>query len=94
MRGEAKVTFPQTYCISVPCDTAVNAHGFYMSAFSTSCFVLSEMDGKNRATCLHQVLRESISPLLKPLKCFVRPLENILLSRTVVFERHSRFKAG
>jgi hypothetical protein len=31
---------------------------------------------------------------LKPLKCFVRLLENILLSRTVVFEWHSRFKAG
>jgi hypothetical protein len=46
MTGEAKVTLPQAYCISLPSDCAVNRHCFYKSAFSTSCFVLSAMDGK------------------------------------------------
>jgi hypothetical protein len=43
---EAKITVPQAYCISVTWHCAVNMHCFDTSAFSTSCFILSVMDGK------------------------------------------------
>jgi hypothetical protein len=46
MRGEAKVTLPWAYCISLPHDTTLWTHSFYTSAFTTSCLVLSAMDDK------------------------------------------------
>jgi hypothetical protein len=36
----------------------------------------------------------SVNPIPKPLKCFVRLLENIFLSRTAVFHWHTPSKAG
>jgi hypothetical protein len=46
MRGEAKVTILHYYCISMPRDTVLQTCIVFMSAFSTSCFILSAMDGK------------------------------------------------
>jgi hypothetical protein len=36
----------QTYCISLLRDTVLRTHIVFMQVSSTSCFVLSEMDGK------------------------------------------------
>jgi hypothetical protein len=41
MRGEAKVTFLQAYCISLPRDTV-----FFLHEYSFECFVLSVIGGK------------------------------------------------
>jgi hypothetical protein len=52
---------------------AVNMHCFHTSAFLTSCFVLSAIDGK-----IEQRVCIKFCMIPKPLKCFMRLLENIL----------------
>jgi hypothetical protein len=46
MRGEAKVTLPQALLHQSPRDTALSTQFCLTSAFSTSRFVLSGMEGK------------------------------------------------
>jgi hypothetical protein len=56
----------------------VNMHCLYKSAFSTLCFVFSAMDGKiEQRDCIKFCMKLSTSTT-KPLKCFMRLLENIL----------------
>jgi hypothetical protein len=62
MRGAAKVTLPQAYCNNVP---RVNTHCFYTSAFSTSCFVLSAMNGRTeQRVCSKLCLKPEILAML------------------------------
>jgi hypothetical protein len=56
-RGGQGHTSESVYHQSETWHRAVNTHCIYTNAFSTSCFVLSVMDGKIEQ-CLHQVLRE------------------------------------
>jgi hypothetical protein len=44
--GDQGHTFASLLHQSAMCHCSVNIHCFYKSAFSTSCFVLSVMDGK------------------------------------------------
>jgi hypothetical protein len=69
-------------------------HYFYMSVFSTSCFVLSAMDGKvEQRVCIRfcMKLNKSTTKILEMLQEAFRERS---LSRTTVFEWHSRLKAG
>jgi hypothetical protein len=94
MRGEAKVTLPQAYCISLPCDIALNTHCFYTNAFATSCFVLSAMDDKiDQRVCIKfcMMLGKSATETLQMVR---EAFGEHSLSGTAVFEWHSRFKAG
>jgi hypothetical protein len=78
MRGEAKVTSESLLHHSAKWHRAENTHCFFTSAFLTLFrFVCNEW--QYWATCLHQVPCEAwLNQLLKPLKCCVRLLENIL----------------
>jgi hypothetical protein len=79
MRGEAKVMFPQAYCISLPCDTML-----------WKCIVFTHMLFQVRVSfCLRWMAKSSnvstrsfawslVNPLLTPLKRFERLLQNIL----------------
>jgi hypothetical protein len=91
---EAKVALPQAYCFSVPHDTAVKTHCFNMSAFSTSCFVLSAIDIKIK----HRVCIKFWVKLgrfaAKTLKMLCEAFAECSLNQTVVFEWNSHFKAG
>jgi hypothetical protein len=72
----------------------VNMHCFYTSAFSTSCFVLSAMDGKiEQRVCIKFRLRLRKSAT-KTLQMLREAFGEYSLRRTAVFEWHSRFKAG
>jgi hypothetical protein len=94
MRGEAKVTLPQAYCISLPRYIAVNKHGFYTSAFQSSCFVLSAMVGKiKQRVCVKFCVELGKSPT-ETIQMLREAFGEYSLSRTAVFEWDSRFKAG
>jgi hypothetical protein len=72
----------------------VNTHCFYTSSFSTSCFVLSAMDGKiEQLVCIHFCvkLRRSATETLEMLR---ETFGERSLRRTEVFEWHWCFKAG
>jgi hypothetical protein len=61
-----------------------------MSAFSTSCFVLSEIDGKiEQHICI-----KFIQSTTETLEMLQEAFGEHSLSWTTVFEWHSRFKAG
>jgi hypothetical protein len=95
MRGEAKVTLLQAYRISLPCDTVLWTRiYFYMSALSTSCFVLSAMYGKiKQRVCIKFCMKLGKSTT-KTLEMHHEAFGEHALSRTVVFARHSCFKDG
>jgi hypothetical protein len=59
MRGQANVTLPQAYCISLSRKTALSTHiVFTLSSFSISSFVFSAMDGKiEQRVCLKFCLK-------------------------------------
>jgi hypothetical protein len=65
-----------------------------MNAFSTSCFVLSAMDGKiEQRVCIKFCVKldKSATETLEMLR---EAFGEYSLSRTAVFEWHSRFKAS
>jgi hypothetical protein len=65
-----------------------------MSPFSTSCFILSETDGKiEQCICIKFCVKLSKSTT-KTLEMLLHAFGEHSLSWTVVFEQHSRFKAG
>jgi hypothetical protein len=67
---------------------------FYTSAFSTSCFVFSAMAGKiEQRVCIKFCMKlgKSASETLEMIR---EAFGEHSLSRTAVFEWHSRFKAG
>jgi hypothetical protein len=69
----------------------VNMHCFYASAFSTSCFVLSAMDGKiEHRVCIKFCMKLGKSTT-ETTEMLCEAFEEHSLSRTAVFERHSRF---
>jgi hypothetical protein len=83
MRGEAKVTLPQANCISLPRDTVLGTH-----------IVLSAMDGKiEQRVCIKFRVKLG-KPATESLKMLRQAFGEHSLSRTSVFEWHSRFKAG
>jgi hypothetical protein len=89
--SEAKITLLQAYYIILPCDTTLF---FYMSAFSTSCFVLSAMDSKiEQHICIKFCVKLG-KFTAKTLEMLREAFGKHSLSQTVVFEWHSRFKAG
>jgi hypothetical protein len=95
LRGEAKVTLLKAYCVSLPHDTALfNTHCFYTSAFSTSCFVLSAIDGKIKQRIYIRFCMKLSKSTAKTLGMLCETLGEHSISRTVVFEWHSYFKAG
>jgi hypothetical protein len=49
---------------------------------------------KSSTVSAKSFVRSSVNPLQKTFKCFLRLLGKHSLSRTAVFEWHSRFKAG
>jgi hypothetical protein len=59
MREEATVTLLKTYCISLPCHTALSTCTVFMRVLSDFMFRFLCDKWQNRATCLHQVLREA-----------------------------------
>jgi hypothetical protein len=68
-------------------------HCFYTSAFSTSCFGLSAMDGKiEQRVCIEFCVKlgKSATEVFEMLR---EDFGELSLSRTAVFEWHSRFKA-
>jgi hypothetical protein len=72
----------------------VNTHRFYISAFSTLCFILSAIDGKTeQRVCINFCKKLDKSPA-KTLGMLHEAFIEHSLSRTVVFERHSHFKAN
>jgi hypothetical protein len=65
-----------------------------MSAFLTLCFVLSAMDGKiEQCVCIKFCMKFSKSTA-ETLKMLCEAFGEHSLSQTVVFEWHSRLKAG
>jgi hypothetical protein len=65
-----------------------------MSAFSTSSFVLSAMDGKSKQhVCVIFCVKLGKSTA-KTLEMLHKAFGEHSLSRTVVFEWHSHFRAG
>jgi hypothetical protein len=95
MRGEAKVTLQQTYCIGLPRDTALlNTRYFYVSVFSTLCFVLSAMDSKiEQCVCIRFCMKLG-KFATETLEMLHEGFGEHSLRWTVVFEWHSHFKAG
>jgi hypothetical protein len=93
MRGEAEVTILQTYCISLPHDTVLWTC-FYTSAFSTSCSVLSIMNGKIKQCVCVKFCRKLGKSATKTLEMLCETFGEHSLSQTAVFEWHSRFEAG
>jgi hypothetical protein len=72
----------------------VNTHCFYTSAFSTSRFVLSAMDGKiQQCVCIKFCVKLGKSAT-KTLEMLHEAAGEHSLSRTAVFQWHSRFKVG
>jgi hypothetical protein len=69
-------------------------HYFYMSAFSTSCFVLSAMDDKiEQHVCIKFCVKlgKSVTETLEMLR---KAFGEHSLSQTVFFEWHSSFKTS
>jgi hypothetical protein len=65
-----------------------------MSAFSTLCFILSAMDGKIKQ-CVSIMFRVKLGKsATETLEMRHEAFGEHCLSRTAVFEWHSRFKAG
>jgi hypothetical protein len=65
-----------------------------MRAFSTSCFVLSAMDGKiEQCTCIKFCVK-LVKSTFETLAVLHETFGEHSLSQTVVFEWHSCFKAG
>jgi hypothetical protein len=72
----------------------VNMHCFYTSTFSTSCFVLSVMDGKiEQCVCIKFCVKLGKSAA-ETLEMLCETFGEHSLSRTAVFEWLSHFKAG
>jgi hypothetical protein len=68
-------------------------HQSYMSAFLTSCFILSAMDGKIERVCIKFCVKLSKSTT-KTLEMLHEAFGEHSLSQAAVFEWHSCFKAG
>jgi hypothetical protein len=67
---------------------------FYVSAFSTSCLVLSVMDGKfKQCVSIRFCVKLGKSTAQTP-EMLHEALGEYSLSRTAVFDWHSRFKVG
>jgi hypothetical protein len=64
-----------------------------MSAFSTSCFVFSAMDGKMERVGIKFCVKLGTSAI-ETLEMLREAFGKHSLSWTAVFEWHSRFKAG
>jgi hypothetical protein len=62
---------------SATCHQTVNMHCFYMSAFLTSYFVLSAMDGKIKRVCIKFWMKLG-KYTTETTEMIVRLLENIL----------------
>jgi hypothetical protein len=93
MRGEA-VTLPKAYCISLARDTALWTYIDFTRVIFFNFMFRSACDGwQKQAMCLHQVVRSSVNPPPKPLKC-LWVFWRTFLSWTEVSEWHSRFKAS
>jgi hypothetical protein len=79
MKGEAKVTHPKAYCITLPCDTMLWTHTVFTQVLFRLRFVWLMAKSSNMSAL--SFAWSSTNPLPKPLQCFVRLLENILLAR-------------
>jgi hypothetical protein len=91
MRGEANVTLPKAYCISLPLD---NMHCFYTSAFLTLCFILSVMDGKTEQHVCIKFCVKLCKYTTETLEMLCEASAEHSLSQREIFEWHSRLKAG
>jgi hypothetical protein len=72
----------------------VNTHCFYTSAFSTSCFVLSAIDGKIEQRVCTKFCVKLVKSTNEILEMLREAFGEHSLSLTAGFEWHSRFKAG
>lgn len=60
MRGEVKVTYRLSYCINLPCDTALWTRIFFLhECLFDFVFRFVSNGWQNRTTRLHRVLREA-----------------------------------
>jgi hypothetical protein len=64
-----------------------------MSAFSTSCFVLSEVDGKIKQRICFKFCVKLSKSVTQTLEMLHKALGEHSLSQTAVFQWHSRLKA-
>jgi hypothetical protein len=72
----------------------MNMHCFYTHAFSTSCLILPAMDDKfEQHVCIKFCVKLSKSTT-ETLQMLLEAFGEHSLSRTVVFQWHSRFKPG
>jgi hypothetical protein len=69
-------------------------HCFYTSAFSTSCFVLSAIDGKIEQRVCIKICVKLGKSAIETLEMLREAFVEYFLSRRAVFEWYSRFKAG
>jgi hypothetical protein len=69
-------------------------HCFYTSAFSVLCFVLSVLDSKTEQHFCIKFYVHLDKSVTETLEMFREASGEHSLSRRVVFEWHSRFKAG
>jgi hypothetical protein len=67
---------------------------FYTSAFSTSCFILSAMDGKTKQRVCIKFCVKLGKSATKTLEMLREAFGEHSLSQTAVSERHSRFKVS
>jgi hypothetical protein len=73
---------------------AVNTHCFYTTVFSSSCFILSVMDGKIEQRVSIKFCAKFGKSAIEALEVLQEAFGGHSLSRTLVFEWHSLFKAG
>jgi hypothetical protein len=72
----------------------VNTHRFYTSAFLILCFILSVMDGNIEQHVYIKFCVKLDKSATETFKMLREAFGEHSLSETVVFEWHSRFKAG
>jgi hypothetical protein len=93
-RGSQGHTSKSLFHQSVTWHHAANMHYFYTSAFSASCIVLSAMDGKIEQHVCIKFCVTLCKSVTKTLETLCEDFGEHSLRRTVVFEWHSRLKAG
>jgi hypothetical protein len=93
MRGEAKVSLPQVYCISLPHDTTLQTPIVSIGVLSDFLFCFICNGWQNRASCLHHVLQKLSKSATKTFEMLHEAFGEHSLNRTAVFHWYSRFKA-
>jgi hypothetical protein len=93
MRGEAKLTLPQAYYISLPRDTALLTR-IVFTRLLFRLLVLFCLDGKiEQCVCIKFCVKLS-KAATETLEILRQAFGEHSLSWTAVFEWHSHFKAG